>query len=53
MIPEDIKKLISHTLRKERDNPEPETLEKLGKQPLLTIYTIDLLKPEVDSLLTT
>jgi len=53
MILEDIEKLISDTLRKKRDNPEPETFEESGKPPPLTIYTVDVLKPEEGSPLTT
>jgi len=53
MIPQDIKQLISDTLRKKRDNPEPQTFEESVKPPPLTFYTIDVLKPEEDSPLTT
>ena len=53
MIPEDIKKLISDTPRKKRDNPEPQTFEKSVKPPPVTIFTIDVTKPEEDSTLTT
>ena len=53
MIPKDIKKLISHTLRKKGDNPEPQTFEESVKPPPLTGYTVDILKPEEDSPLTT
>jgi len=49
MIPEDIKNLISDTLRKKRDTPEPETFEESVKPPLLTIYTVDVLKLEKGS----
>jgi len=52
MIPEDIKKLISDTLRKKRDNPEPQTFEESVKPPPLTVYTVDVGKPEKDSPLT-
>jgi len=53
MIPEDIKKLISDTPRKKRDNPEPQTFEESVKPPPVTIFTIDVTKPEEDSPLTT
>jgi len=53
MIPEDIKKLISDTPRKKRDNPEPQTLEESVKPPPLTAYTVDGGKPEEYSPLTT
>jgi len=53
IIPEDIKKLISDTLRKKRDNPEPQSFEESVKPPPLTVYTVDVLKPEEDSPLTT
>jgi len=53
MIPEDIKKLIFDTPRKKRDNPEPQTFEESAKSPPLTIYTVDIGKPEEDSPLTT
>jgi len=53
MIPEDIKKLISDTLRKKRDKPEPQTFEESVKPPPVTIFTIDVTKPEEDSPLTT
>jgi len=36
MIPEDIKKLISDTPRKKRDNSEPQTFEESVKPPPLT-----------------
>jgi len=52
-IPEDIKKLISHTPRKKRDTSEPQTFEESVKPPPLTIYTVDVTKPEEDSPLTT
>jgi len=53
MISEDIKKLISDTLRKKRDTPEPETFKESVKPPPLSVYTVDVLKPEEDSPLTT
>ena len=53
MIHEDIKKLISDTPRKKWDNPEPQTFEELVKPPPLTVYIVDVLKPEEDSPLTT
>jgi len=53
MIPEDIKKLICDTLRKKRENPEPQTFEESVKPPPLTVYTVDVLKPQQDSPLTT
>jgi len=53
MIPEDIKKLISDIPRKKRDNPEPQTFEESVQPPPLTVYTVDVLKPEQDSPLTT
>jgi len=53
MIPEEIKKLIANTPRKKRHTPEPETFEESVKPPPLTIYTVDVTKPEEDSLLTT
>jgi len=53
MIFEDIKKLISDRLRKKRNTPEPQTFEESVKPPPLTIYTVDVLKPEEDSRLTT
>jgi len=53
MIPEDIKKLISDTPRKKRDNPEPHMFEESVKSPLLTVYTVDVWKPEEDPPLTT
>jgi len=53
MIPENIKKLISDTPRKKRETPEPQTFQESVKPPPLTIYTIDVLKPEEDSPLTT
>jgi len=53
MVPEDIKKLISDTPRKKRDNPEPQTFEESLKAPPLTVYTVDVLKPEEASPLTT
>jgi len=52
MIPEDIKKLISDTPRKKRDNPEPQTFEESVKPPPVTIFTIDVIKPEEVSPLT-
>jgi len=53
MIPEDIEKLIADTLRKKRDTPEPQTFAELVKPPPLTVYNIDVTKPEKDSPLTT
>jgi len=53
MIPKDIKKLISSTPVKKRDNPETWTFEESVKPPPLTIYTVDFGKPEEDSPLTT
>jgi len=53
MIPEDIKKLISDTTRKKRDNPELQTFEESIKPPPLTVCTVDVGKPEEDSPLTT
>jgi len=53
IIPEDIKKVISDILRKKRDNPEPQVFQESGKLPPLTIYTVEVLKPEEDSPLTT
>jgi len=53
IIPEDIKNLISDTGQKKRDTPEPRTFEESVKPPLLSVYTVDLLKPEKDSPLTT
>jgi len=53
MIPEDIKKLISDTPRKKRDNPEPQTFEESVKPPPVAVYTVDVTKPEKDSPLTT
>jgi len=53
MIPEDIKKLISDTPRKKRDNPEPQTFEESVKPPPLTVSTVDVGKPEEDSPLIT
>ena len=53
MIPKDIKKLIADTPRKKRDTPEPPTFEESVKPPPLTVYTLDILKPEEDSPLTT
>jgi len=53
MIPEDIKKLIANIPRKKRDNPEPEMFQDSVKPPLITVYTVDILKPEEDSTLTT
>jgi len=52
IIPEHIEKLISDTLRKKRDNPEPQTCEESVKPPPLTIYTLDVGKPEENSPLT-
>jgi len=53
MIPEDIKKLISDTPRKKRDNPKPQTFEESVKPPPLIVYTVDVGKLEEDSPLTT
>jgi len=53
MIPKDIKKLISDTPRKKRDNPEPLTFEESFKPPPLPVYTVDVGKPKEDSPLTT
>jgi len=53
MITEDIKKLISDTQQKKRDNPKPQTFEESVKPPPVTILTIDVTKPEEDSPLTT
>jgi len=53
VISEHIKKLISDTPRKKRDNPEPQTFEESAKPPPVTIFTIDVTKPEEDSPLTT
>jgi len=53
MIPDDIKKLISDTLRKKRDNPKPQTFEESVKLPPLTVYTVDVGKAEEDSPITT
>jgi len=53
MIAEDIKNLISHLAWKKSDTLEPETVEELVKPPPLTIYTIDVLKLDEDSPLTT
>jgi len=53
IIPEDIKKLISDTLRKKRPNPEPQTFQESGKPPPLTVYTVDVGKPQQDTPLTT
>jgi len=53
IIPEDFKKLISNTLRKNRDTPEPETFMESVKPPPLTIYSMDKQKPEEDFPLTT
>jgi len=50
IIREDIKKLISDTLRKKRVTPEPETFKEWVKPPPLSVYTADVLKPEKDSL---
>jgi len=52
MFAEDIKKLIADTPQKKRDTPEPETFEQRVKPPPLTIYTVDVTKPEEDSSLT-
>jgi len=52
MIPEDIKKLITNRPQKKRDTPEPQTFEESVKPPPLTVYTVDVLKPEEDSPLT-
>jgi len=49
MIPEDIKKLIADIPQKKRDTPEPEIFEESVKPPPLTIYTVDITKPEQDS----
>jgi len=51
MIPKDIKKLISNTPRKKTDTPELETFKESIKPPPLSVYTIDILKPEKDSTL--
>jgi len=53
IITEDIKKLISDTPRKKRYNPEPQTFEESVKPPPVTIFTINVMKPEEDSPLTT
>jgi len=53
MISEDIKKLISDTPWKKRDTPGPQTFEESVKPPPLTVHTVDVLKPEQDSPLTT
>jgi len=53
MIPKDIMKLISNILRNKRDTPEPETFEESVKPPPLSVYTVDVLKPDEDSPLTT
>jgi len=52
-LPEDIKKLISDTPQKERDNPELQMFEESVKPPPLTVYTVNDGKPEEDSPLTT
>jgi len=53
MISKDIKKLISNTPRKKRDISEPATFEESVKPPPVTTYTINILKLEEDSPLTT
>jgi len=53
MIPEDIKKLISDTPRKKRNNPKPQMFEESVQPPPLTVYTVDIGKSEKDSPLTT
>jgi len=53
MIRKDITIVISNTLRKIRDNPDPQAFEESVKPPPLTVYTIDVLKPVEDSPLTT
>jgi len=53
LIQNDIKKLIPDTLRKNRDTPEPQTFDESVRPPPLTVYTIDVLKPEGDYPLTT
>jgi len=53
MIPEDIKKLIADTLQKKRDSPEPQTFEESVKPSPVSVHTVDVLKPEEDSPLTT
>jgi len=53
MIPEDIKKLIADTLWKKRDTPELQTFKESVKPPPLTVYTVDVLKPEENFTLTT
>jgi len=52
MIPQDIKKLFADKLRKKKDTPKPQTFEESVKPPPLTIYTVDVTKPEEDSPLT-
>jgi len=53
MIADDINNLISDTPRKKRDTPEPETFEESVKPPSLTIYSVNVLKTEEDTPLTT
>jgi len=53
IIPEDIKKLNSATPGKKSDNPEPQTFEESVKPLLVTIFTINVTKPEQDCPLTT
>jgi len=53
MIHEDIQKLISNTPQKKRKTPEPEMFKESVKPPELTIFTIDVTKPEKDSHLKT
>jgi len=53
IIPEDIKKLIADTPQKKRDTLKPQMFEESLKPPPLTIYTLDIMKAEEDSPLTT
>jgi len=48
-----MKKLIPDIPRKKKDTPELETVEETVKPPPLTIYSVDVTKPEEDSFLTT
>jgi len=49
IIPEDIKKSISNTPRKKRDTHDAHTFEESVNPPPLTVYTVNVLKPQEDS----
>jgi len=53
MMPGDIKQLIADIPRKKRQTSEAQTFKESVKPPPLTVYIIDVLKPEEDSPLKT